>query len=70
MSSQTRKIMKKITTYLFAFLCLLVATLVHAQIQEVTARAEGEGIFNKLIIRGVTLINGNGATTLWASETL
>ncbi len=32
-----------------------------AQVQKAPERQEGEGPFNQLIIRGITLINGNGA---------
>ncbi|WP_339609875.1 amidohydrolase family protein [uncultured Roseivirga sp.] len=42
------------------FLLTIVAQL-HAQIEKAPNRNEGEGPFERLIIRGVTLINGNGA---------
>ncbi|MFZ9045365.1 MAG: amidohydrolase family protein [Cyclobacteriaceae bacterium] len=43
-------------------LCLALAfTPVFAQIQEAPDREQGEGPYTQLIIRGVTLINGNGA---------
>ena len=43
-------------------LCLLfIFSLAQAQIQKAPDRKEGEGPFKRLIIRGVTLINGNGA---------
>ena len=37
------------------------ALTIHAQIPEAPERSEGEGPFPQLIIRGATLINGNGA---------
>ncbi len=50
------------TTRIFLLLlaCLLSFTLL-AQIPKAPDRKEGEGQFTQLIIRGVTLINGNGA---------
>ncbi len=57
--------MKKIH-FSFVVLCLLGTMLLPAQPQRRTvpkapARAEGEGPFQRLIIRGVTLIDGTGA---------
>ena len=47
---------------LTAALCLLLTvSLAYAQIPKAPDRAEGNGPFKRLIIRGVTLINGNGA---------
>lgn len=47
---------------LFSTLLLLVAfTTTIAQITPAPSRTEGEGPFEQLIIRGATLINGNGA---------
>jgi len=49
--------MKKIillTTFVFPFLCF-------SQIKKAPEVKEGDGPWNQLIIRGVTLINGNGA---------
>lgn len=40
---------------------LLFFQLSFSQIEKAPPRSEGDGPFNKLIIRGVTLINGNGA---------
>lgn len=40
---------------------LLFVGLCHAQIKPAPDRAEGEGPYSQLIIRGATLINGNGA---------
>ena len=51
--------MKKATLILFSiFLC---AAAVQAQVKKAPDRAEGDGPYSQLIIRGVTLINGNGA---------
>lgn len=41
-------------------LCFFVASI-QAQVQKAPERAEGDGPWPQLIIRGVTLINGNGA---------
>jgi len=41
------------------FIC--IAFLAHSQIKKAPPRTEGEGPWSQLIIRGVTLINGNGA---------
>ena len=41
------------------FIC--VTFLAHSQIKKAPPRTEGEGPWSQLIIRGVTLINGNGA---------
>ncbi|HQU59003.1 MAG: amidohydrolase family protein [Phaeodactylibacter sp.] len=46
--------------YPFLAFCLLFIQL-NAQVREAPGRQEGEGPFSQLIIRGVTLINGNGA---------
>ena len=40
---------------------LICSNFAHSQIDEAPDRVRGEGPFNQLIIRGVTLINGNGA---------
>lgn len=53
--------MKKIFGPLVFLLLLVYALPVMAQIEKAPARAEGEGPWSQLIIRGVTLINGNGA---------
>lgn len=50
--------MKKLT---LSTLCLCAALLLGAQVKNAPKRAEGEGPFPQLIIRGVTLINGNCA---------
>ena len=39
----------------------IFSNLAHSQIDVAPDRVRGEGPFNQLIIRGVTLINGNGA---------
>ncbi len=49
---------KQLTTLL---ICMLFAFSIVAQVKEAPDRKRGEGPFNQLIIRGVTLINGNGA---------
>jgi len=47
------------------FLILVIALLffqgINAQVEKAPDRTHGEGPFNQLIIRGITLINGNGA---------
>jgi cytosine/adenosine deaminase-related metal-dependent hydrolase len=45
----------------FVTLSLLLSINLYGQVQKAPARAEGEGPWSQLIIRGVTLINGNGA---------
>ncbi len=52
--------MKKLYSYLFLFLFFSIITL-PAQVREAPDRFRGEGPYNQLIIRGITLINGNGA---------
>ena len=47
----------KISLYCFIFLTIQA----NAQITPAPERQEGEGPFPQLIIRGATLINGNGA---------
>lgn len=53
----------RIKTYLIGLLCLIFIPIssVFSQIERAPARSEGEGPFSRLIIRGATLINGNGA---------
>lgn len=54
--------MKKLALRLCLFALALVSFhLSYSQIEKAPPRSEGEGPFPKLIIRGVTLINGNGA---------
>ncbi len=50
-------------TYLIGLICLILLPIssVFSQIERAPARSEGEGPFKRLIIRGATLINGNGA---------
>lgn len=45
----------------FAYLFLFLANSLSAQMTDSPTRTEGEGQFNQLIIRGVTLINGAGS---------
>ncbi len=52
--------MKKLYTYLFLFL-FFSTSILSAQVREAPDRFRGEGPYNQLIIRGITLINGNGA---------
>ena len=52
--------MKKLYSYLFLFLFFSTTNL-SAQVREAPDRFRGEGPYNQLIIRGITLINGNGA---------
>lgn len=47
------------TQLAIVFIC--IASLAHSQIKKAPPRTEGEGPWSQLIIRGVTLINGNGA---------
>lgn len=53
--------MKKFSICTVFLLLLLTGSGVLAQIEKAPPRAEGEGPWPQLIIRGVTLINGNGA---------
>ena len=57
-----RDIMKR----LFAFLLLLVvsASSLMAQMSDAPNRSEGEGPYDRLIIRGVNLIDGSGSPTI------
>jgi hypothetical protein len=47
--------------YLSLTCAMLIVTISMAQVKKSPDRKEGEGPFPQLIIRGVTLINGNGA---------
>lgn len=49
--------------YLSTLLCICLTLALSAQVKEAPDRRtdEGDGPFNQLIIRGITLINGNGA---------
>ena len=49
--------MKKL---IFIFLTILSSNEVLSQIDKAPERYRGEGPFNQLIIRGATLIKGNG----------
>lgn len=49
--------MRGILCFLFCCFCFNV----FSQVKKAPPRSEGEGPYNQLIIRGVTLINGNGA---------
>ena len=53
----------RIKTSLIGLICLILFPIssAFAQIERAPARSEGDGPFNRLIIRGATLINGNGA---------
>ena len=51
--------LKKITLWLFAW--ITYASVANSQIMPAPDRAEGDGPFDRLIIRGVTLIDGTGA---------
>ena len=46
---------------LLLFICLHMVLIAHSQVKPAPEVKEGEGPFPQLIIRGVTLINGNGA---------
>ncbi|MBN7813814.1 amidohydrolase family protein [Algoriphagus pacificus] len=52
--------MKK-TLLLIAVICGLFSATVNAQIEPAPPRAEGDGQYGRLILRGVTLIDGTGA---------
>lgn len=56
MENKARISMKKLI-----YILLFSSFIVHAQIPKAPQRTEGEGPYNKLIIRGVTLINSTGA---------
>jgi imidazolonepropionase-like amidohydrolase len=58
--SNTIHSMKKLSLFLFTLLFFSISQI-HAQVAKAPDRQRGEGPFNQLIIRGVTLINGNGA---------
>lgn len=45
----------------FVFLCLLMPSLLFGQVESAPDRTEGEGPFDRLIIRGGILISGTGA---------
>jgi hypothetical protein len=47
--------------YLFILLILFIHPLASAQMPEAPDRSEGEGPFDRLIIRGVTMIDGTGS---------
>ncbi|WMN07719.1 amidohydrolase family protein [Marivirga arenosa] len=49
---------------LLILIAVFIQTAVWAQIEKAPERTEGEGPWPQLIIRGVTLINGNGAPPL------
>lgn len=53
--------MKKFYLFLILLLALLSQNSGFAQIEKAPPRSEGEGPWPQFIIRGVTLINGNGA---------
>ncbi len=53
--------MAKIQYSFFLFSFLLFASITSAQVEKAPQRAEGDGPYSQLIIRGVTLINGNCA---------
>ncbi len=46
---------------LITFLILCCFSISIAQVRKAPEKQEGEGPFNQLIIRGITLVNGNGA---------
>src|SRR5688572_30668925 len=51
--------MRKLLSLLFS--TLIICSCINAQITRAPDRAEGDGPYTQLIIRGVTLINGTGA---------
>lgn len=53
--------MRKITPCLLFLICIFFGINMSAQVEKAPPRAEGEGPWSQLIIRGVMLINGNGA---------
>jgi len=56
--------MKNLYTHFLIILICVIGFQSFAQIQKASPREEGEGPWPQLIIRGVTLINGNGAPPL------
>lgn len=52
--------MKK-SLLLIAFFCAMISASVYAQIEPAPERTEGDGQYGRLILRGVTLIDGTGA---------
>lgn len=50
--------------YILAILCLVAVTGGLAQVAKAPDRKRGEGPYSRLIIRGVTIINGNGAPAI------
>ena len=46
---------------ILVILSLFINNIIYSQINKAPERFRGEGPFNQLIIRGATLINGNGA---------
>jgi hypothetical protein len=57
-------IINKWISALFIVIFLTVSS--NAQIAKAPDRAEGDGQYSQLIIRGVTLINGTGAPAYWS----
>jgi len=53
--------MKKLVLLSLYFIVYLLPFSVISQIEKAPPRAEGEGQFNRLIIRGVNLVNGTGS---------
>ena len=53
--------MKKKIRFVFALQIVFCCTLIYAQVAKAPEIKEGDGPYSQMIIRGVTLINGNGA---------
>lgn len=56
--------MNKFSGTLFVLFLLLFTTSINAQMADAPERSEGEGPFDRLIIRGVNLIDGTGSPML------
>ncbi|MDZ7691314.1 MAG: hypothetical protein U5K69_09320 [Balneolaceae bacterium] len=48
------------TTAILLFFCLFSCKTASAQIQSAPDRTEGKGPYDRLVIRGVTLVDGTG----------
>lgn len=51
-------------TYLFTFILLFLVSPVYSQMPSAPDRSEGDGPFERLIIRGITLIDGTGSPAI------
>ena len=60
--------MKRGTKFLLALLAMSVHLSTFAQPKKASPRTEGDGPYNQLIIRGVTIINSTGAPPLGPAD--